>query len=204
MKTRSLAIAAFTAGISFGAFAQEAARDADGGDDGDQEVLVGGEAELQEGGKEDDAAERGLTKRSMEDLKEGQVELVAPGEEDEQLQQTPPPATDRQPVENPQSVDADQLIDATVYGANNEDIGSVGDVLLSEEGEIRALVVDVGGFLGLGTKEVALEFQGVGVIEDDGALAVQTRFTEEVLEQHPPYDEEGYLQGDSDLLPRAE
>jgi sporulation protein YlmC with PRC-barrel domain len=44
----------------------------------------------------------------------------------------------------------------SVIGPNNEKIGDVSDVLFDQNGQIQAYVVSVGGFLGLGAKEVAL------------------------------------------------
>lgn len=51
---------------------------------------------------------------------------------------------------------ASELIGKDVYGANNEDIGEVGDVLINRNGQVAGLVVDVGGFLGLGETHVAV------------------------------------------------
>ncbi len=41
-----------------------------------------------------------------------------------------------------------------VYGANNENVGDINDILLAQDGQIVALVVGVGGFLGIGQKDV--------------------------------------------------
>ncbi len=49
-----------------------------------------------------------------------------------------------------------QLIGLDVVGANNEQIGDVNDILVDKSGKIDALVVGVGGFLGIGEKDVAL------------------------------------------------
>jgi PRC-barrel domain len=48
-----------------------------------------------------------------------------------------------------------------VRGGNNEDIGEVGDVLIDRNGQVRAVVVDVGGFLGIGETHVAIPMQQV-------------------------------------------
>src|SRR5690606_27680838 len=56
---------------------------------------------------------------------------------------------------------ASNLIGETVYngtGDDAENIGSVTDMVISNQGQIEALVVGVGGFLGIGRKDVALEF----------------------------------------------
>jgi hypothetical protein len=43
-----------------------------------------------------------------------------------------------------------------VDGADNQKIGSVTDILFDKSGKIEAFVVSVGGFLGMGAKDVAL------------------------------------------------
>jgi PRC-barrel domain protein len=44
-----------------------------------------------------------------------------------------------------------------VVGANEEKIGDVSDVLFTKDGKILAYVVGVGGFLGIGSKDVAID-----------------------------------------------
>jgi hypothetical protein len=44
-----------------------------------------------------------------------------------------------------------------VIGANNEKIGDVSDILFMKDGKILAYVVGVGGFLGIGAKDVAID-----------------------------------------------
>jgi hypothetical protein len=48
------------------------------------------------------------------------------------------------------------LMGAQVRGTDNENIGSVDDLLLDRDGQILAVVVGVGGFLGIGQKNVAI------------------------------------------------
>lgn len=44
-----------------------------------------------------------------------------------------------------------------VYGIEGEAIGSVSDVLIGHSGGVNAVVIDVGGFLGIGSKSVAVD-----------------------------------------------
>ena len=43
-----------------------------------------------------------------------------------------------------------------VLGSDNQKIGDVSDILFDKTGKIEAFVISVGGFLGVGSKEVAL------------------------------------------------
>jgi sporulation protein YlmC with PRC-barrel domain len=59
------------------------------------------------------------------------------------------------------------LMDVDVYGADNERIGEIDDVIVSRDGQIEAIVVGVGGFLGIGEKNVAIPFDQVEFMADD-------------------------------------
>jgi sporulation protein YlmC with PRC-barrel domain len=56
---------------------------------------------------------------------------------------------------------ASKLVGLTVYGANNERIGDINDVLVDRNGNAEAVVIGVGGFLGIGEKDVAVPFKSV-------------------------------------------
>jgi len=51
---------------------------------------------------------------------------------------------------------ASELIGSTVYDVQNQNIGSVKDVVLGHDGRVSAVVIDVGAFLGMGGKNVAV------------------------------------------------
>ena len=51
-----------------------------------------------------------------------------------------------------------------VMSADNQNIGAISDVLFDKTGKIEAFIVGVGGFLGVGTKEVALTPSSFDVI----------------------------------------
>ena len=84
---------------------------------------------------------------------------------------------------------ADDLTSAEVFGPNNEEIGDVSELVLDGE-TVSLVVVDVGGFLGLGEKPVALELEQVEVVreEDTEEVRVHVDMTEDELEQLPRYE----------------
>jgi hypothetical protein len=89
-----------------------------------------------------------------------------------------------------QQISADELIGSDVYSAQDENIGNVGDVLLTEDGQVDAIVVDVGGFLGMGANEVALGMDDLELMSDaQGNLYVYSPYTQEQLEGSPQYDQ---------------
>jgi sporulation protein YlmC with PRC-barrel domain len=54
-----------------------------------------------------------------------------------------------------------RLMGIDVYGADNQKIGDIDEVLVDRQGKIHGLVVGVGGFLGIGQKDVAIPFDQV-------------------------------------------
>jgi putative membrane protein len=53
---------------------------------------------------------------------------------------------------------ASKLVGVAIYGPDDKKIGSVTDVLIDRQGKAEAVVVGIGGFLGLGEKDVAIPF----------------------------------------------
>jgi sporulation protein YlmC with PRC-barrel domain len=101
---------------------------------------------------------------------------------------------------DPTSISANDLIGTTVFSAENENVGEVADVILSNDGTIDAVVLDIGGFLGIGQKPVAIAFEGLGIRRDEnGALYVYTAFNRAQLEAAPDYDAERYP-GERDVM----
>jgi sporulation protein YlmC with PRC-barrel domain len=58
--------------------------------------------------------------------------------------------------QKPDQLLASKMKGTDVIGSDNEKIGDVNDMLFDKDGKILAYVVGVGGFLGIGTKDVAL------------------------------------------------
>lgn len=82
----------------------------------------------------------------------------------------------------------DELLGAPVYGTRNEWIAEVSELALGEDGEIQSVIIDVGGFLGIGTKPVALPLEEVQLRVDHGG---QTgAFATNDLRAYVPYTEE--------------
>jgi sporulation protein YlmC with PRC-barrel domain len=88
---------------------------------------------------------------------------------------------------------AENLEGTTVYGANEENVGDIGDVILTSDGQVDAVIIDVGGFLGIGEKQVAVGMDDLAFMQDaQGNRYLYTNFTEEQLEAQPEYNEENW------------
>ncbi|MBZ9978921.1 PRC-barrel domain-containing protein [Mesorhizobium sp. BR-1-1-10] len=89
----------------------------------------------------------------------------------------------------------DDLKGTTVYGANDAKVGEIGDVVLTPDKKPDAVIVDVGGFLGIGEKEVAVGMDNLKFMTDkNGKKYLYTTFTKEQLEKQAAYDKDSYAQ----------
>jgi sporulation protein YlmC with PRC-barrel domain len=56
-----------------------------------------------------------------------------------------------------------KLVGTSVYGPDNKSIGSIDDLIVDQKGAIKAAVIGVGGFLGVGQKDVAVPFDALQI-----------------------------------------
>ncbi len=84
---------------------------------------------------------------------------------------------------------ADMLDGARIYGTDEDNIGEISDLIVTESGEIEKAIVDVGGFLGIGEHRIAVDFDELQVIRDEngGGVQVHISATKEQLEQRETY-----------------
>lgn len=65
-----------------------------------------------------------------------------------------------------------------VYGTEGENIGDISDVLVSQDGSVNAVIIGVGGFLGIGEKDVAVQMNalqlGPGMTQEEANQAAAT------------------------------
>ena len=96
---------------------------------------------------------------------------------------------------NAAKIEASTLLGYSVLGSDGDRLGEIDDFILNAEGQVDAVIVDVGGFFGIGEKPVALGFDDLQLMRDSADAewtAVQVAFTEEELEAQPAYTEEAY------------
>jgi opacity protein-like surface antigen len=83
-----------------------------------------------------------------------------------------------------------KLIGATVYGPDNASIGDINDVLIAKDGKINAVVIGVGGFLGVGEKHVAVPFEKLNVTRrpDSASIAkITVSYSKDQLSSAPQF-----------------
>lgn len=82
------------------------------------------------------------------------------------------------------------LMGAEVSTARDEDVGSVDELIIDENGQIVAIVVGVGGFLGMAEKEVAIGWGHVTRSGDADNHDLRIDVTGEELRAAPAFDRE--------------
>jgi sporulation protein YlmC with PRC-barrel domain len=61
---------------------------------------------------------------------------------------------------------ASKVVGLSVYNDNNESIGSINDLLMDKSGNIKAAVIGVGGFLGMGSQLVAVPLDKIKFVNE--------------------------------------
>jgi len=74
-----------------------------------------------------------------------------------------------------------------VYDTSNNTVGEVSDLLLDKSGRVKAVILSVGGFLGLGGKYVSVPFNALQVTEKNGKRYLLMDTTKEALKSAPGY-----------------
>lgn len=118
---------------------------------------------------------------------------------------TPPPAQPTPPAatapsgnlsyynHTPGQMRASKLIGTNIKNQANETVGEINELILDKDGKVVAVVVGVGGFLGIGQREVALDYKSLNVkydpnaMTDAGATTVTVNATKESLSAAPAW-----------------
>ena len=83
---------------------------------------------------------------------------------------------------------ASKLIGTTVRNPAGETIGDINEILVDKSGKVAAVVVGVGGFLGMGEREVALAFESLQMTRDkDGKDLLTVNATKDTLRAAPAW-----------------
>jgi hypothetical protein len=86
-------------------------------------------------------------------------------------------------------ISANTYIGQSVYTGQNESIGEVNDLIMKRDGGLVAAIIGVGGFLGIGEKDVAVPMDKITVAQNtqDGTVKLTTSETAETLKAAPQF-----------------
>ncbi|MGP9632931.1 PRC-barrel domain-containing protein [Halomonas sp. AOP43-A1-21] len=73
---------------------------------------------------------------------------------------------------------------------DDENIGTINDLIINEDGQIEAVIVAVGGFLGMGEKDVAIEWDSLELTQnaDNDEYEIRVNASQEALEEAEEFD----------------
>jgi sporulation protein YlmC with PRC-barrel domain len=85
-------------------------------------------------------------------------------------------------------ISANDFIGKRVYSRAGDDIGEVNDLIMTGNGGVQAVVLGVGGFLGIGEKDVAISMASIDMTKDGETVKLVVDGTKEQLAAAPAYD----------------
>lgn len=140
---------------------------------------VSGTIESDAGGVGETGAEsvEGDAERREEAIETGAEEIrettpetteTATGETAAERQQPAQPVAGQITMQDENSILASDLLGASVYSNNDETVGNIDDLIVNLDGSVEGIVIGVGGFLGLGEKQVAIQMSNLSVMQEEG------------------------------------
>ena len=153
----------------------------------DAEALAN-EAEME--AKEAAAETEQAVDKATTEMADGANEL----EQDMERPMLTAPAVEREgytnaTVEDRNALTAEDLEGSYVYGANDETVGEIGALVMGDNGEVGQVVINVGGFLGIGEKPVAVTWDELQIMKnaegDDFRIYIDS--SKEALKAQPEY-----------------
>jgi uncharacterized protein YrrD len=112
-------------------------------------------------------------------------------------QQTQQQVTQQQPEQRSpgllsaqeESLMVDTMIGADVYSTRDEDetVGSIDDVVITVDGQVVGVIIGVGGWLGVGQRDVLVSMDDLSLVARDGELRLVMQRTREELEDEPEF-----------------
>ena len=83
---------------------------------------------------------------------------------------------------------SEELTGMRVYGVNGEDVGEVNSIVMTDDGQVDQLILDIGGFIGLGEHQIAVTPEELTFARDESTgLNIYIDATQETLEAQPEY-----------------
>lgn len=110
---------------------------------------------------------------------------AAPATAETEPPATPPPAEAVIPAQAADQVRAEKLIGMNVYDTNGDKVGEVKDILFDANGQAVGVVLSVGGVLGLGAKQVGLQWSEVDIQPEADVAKIQ--YNKDQLEAAPDF-----------------
>ena len=113
-----------------------------------------------------------------------------------QQQNVTPPATSKEPAPPPsvtiiRAKEAHGVLGRNVRSQAGEDMGHIFDVIVDRAGSVRAAVIDFGGFLGVGSRKIVVDWNALhfGLVANKGD-SITLELTKDQVMAAPEYKED--------------
>jgi hypothetical protein len=88
---------------------------------------------------------------------------------------------------------ASDLVGMNVRGVDgDENIGSISDLVIGHDGQVKYAAVSFGGFLGMGDKLFAVPFEAIDFVKTDDDAYARIDVTEETLKEKKGFNQENW------------
>jgi sporulation protein YlmC with PRC-barrel domain len=128
------------------------------------------------------------------------AQAAEPSAPAEQPQESPPSTTPATPATAPSTTSPsgtpavvfdDQEVSAilgkSVRSSAGEDMGRIVDVIVSHDGQIRAAIIDFGGFIGIGTRKIAVDWRALSFAPAGKPGTISLELTRNQVRLAPEY-----------------
>ncbi len=146
------------------------------------------------------SADAGQSHRPVQPRLAQAAEPSAPAAPAEQPQESPPSTTPATPATAPSTTSPsgtpavvfdDQEVSAilgkSVRSSAGEDMGRIVDVIVSHDGQIRAAIIDFGGFIGIGTRKIAVDWRALSFAPAGKPGTISLELTRNQVRLAPEY-----------------
>src|ERR1700716_238766 len=82
---------------------------------------------------------------------------------------------------------ASALLGTKVRNANKESIGKINEIYVDKDSKITVVIISVGGFLGVGSKDVGVKWSDLTFGQEDTSVVLTTSLTQDALMALPDY-----------------
>jgi hypothetical protein len=79
------------------------------------------------------------------------------------------------------------IVGKSIRSSADEDMGRIVDVIVSGDGEVRAAIIDFGGFLGIGTRKIAVDWRALKFAPAGKPGAITLELTRNQVRVAPEY-----------------
>ena len=79
------------------------------------------------------------------------------------------------------------VLGKSVRGTSGEDMGRIVDVIVKRDGQVRAAVIDFGGFLGVGSRKIAVDWNALRFPTDEKVDHVDLELARDQVRLAPEY-----------------